>query len=202
MDVILRPAEPSFEDGLAFAHHFEVASDGLYRVLLGGGSDRIVARAFRSPDHELSFENVTFAERSGVIVAMVSSFDARAKQQFSDQPLERAAGRWRMARLATVVGLGAGLFAFMDRVAAEDHYLQAISVDPSQRGAGVGAMLIGQVEARARAQRCAGLTLHVAEKNEGARRLYERLGFEVEATSPRYLWLPGTSALRMNKSLA
>ena len=199
--VALRPAQATTEDGLLFARHLEAASDGVFRMLLGGDHLRVVAEAFLQPASEFSFENVTFVERSGRVVAMVSSFGAEAKRGFSERPLREAAGRWRMLRMAALAAPGLGLFAFLDRFGEQDHYLQAISVDPSERGGGLGRRLIAQVEARARAEGCEGLTLHVAEGNEGARRLYERLGFQAQERSPRYLWLPGTGVYRLRLPL-
>jgi len=199
--ITLRQAEHTFEDGLLFAHHLEVASDGIFRMLLGRDHLRVVAEAFLEPASELSFENVTFAERDGRVVAMVSSFGGEAKRGFSERPLHEAAGRWRMLRMAAIAAPGARLFTFLGRFGERDHYLLAISVDRSERGAGLGARLIDHVGARARAEGGAGLTLHVAEKNDGARRLYQRLGFEAEERSPRYFWLPGTAVYRMRMPL-
>lgn len=45
------------------------------------------------------------------------------------------------------------------------------------RGRGVGTALLAAVERKARADGCCKLTLEVLDDNEGARRLYDRLGF-------------------------
>ncbi len=49
---------------------------------------------------------------------------------------------------------------------------------PEARGAGVGSALLAELERRARRRGCAKLTLEVHDTNEGAKRLYERFGFE------------------------
>ncbi len=63
-------------------------------------------------------------------------------------------------------------------------------VAPEHRGRGLGASLIA--EALGRARTMAGLelvTLGVSPRSAGARRLYERAGFEHYATEPRFLKL-------------
>ena len=48
---------------------------------------------------------------------------------------------------------------------------------------------------------CARIVLDVAEKNAGARQLFERRGMEIEAISPSILLVPNTRAYRMDKPL-
>ncbi|MDS4015063.1 MAG: GNAT family N-acetyltransferase [Candidatus Accumulibacter sp.] len=57
--------------------------------------------------------------------------------------------------------------------------LDKIYVDPQHQGAGVGARLIGQVAARARAAGCPTLILAVNKRNERAIAAYRRHGFIV-----------------------
>jgi ribosomal protein S18 acetylase RimI-like enzyme len=67
-----------------------------------------------------------------------------------------------------------------------------ILLAPAWRGGGIGGALLRAVQADA-AARGRGVELHVLAWNGGARRLYERLGFEVaDAGSPHVLmrWAP------------
>lgn len=75
---------------------------------------------------------------------------------------------------------------------APEHLLIDLSLFPAWRGQGVGAALIRQAQADARAL-ARGMRLHVLHSNHGARRLYERLGFIAEAASGSHLpmrWQP------------
>ena len=76
-----------------------------------------------------------------------------------------------------------------------------MAVDDEHRGSGIGSMLIDYSEETGRAAGCARIVLDVAEKNTGARQLYERRGMRVEATSPAILLVPNTRACRMVKAL-
>lgn len=70
-----------------------------------------------------------------------------------------------------VVGY-AGIF-----VLPPDSDLQTIAVDPSERGSGVGALLLERAIDVARTQGAVAMVLEVRSDNEDAIRLYERAGF-------------------------
>jgi ribosomal protein S18 acetylase RimI-like enzyme len=82
------------------------------------------------------------------------------------------------------------------RRTAPEHLVVDISLLADCRGQGLGAALIqaSQAEAAALGR---GLGLHVARGNDGARRLYERLGFQAcdggSDTHQRMRWCPGLS---------
>ena len=53
-----------------------------------------------------------------------------------------------------------------------------IFVDSSVRGTGIGAMLLGRIEAKAHELNCCRITLEVREDNRVARGLYRKVGFD------------------------
>jgi len=199
-DVKLRPANPTLDDGLAFARYLDEAAEGFFRFMLGPRAEQIIATAFAEPDHDLSYQNATFAERDNVIVGMVSGYTAEQHRRSSRQPLKQAAGR-RNIRMRIVLILFAPLMRIIDSIADGDFYLQAIAVDKELRGDGVGCVLMASVEERARASGSTRLSLDVSAKNEGARRFYERRGMTVESQWPKRLPLPGLRFYRMTRTL-
>ena len=52
-----------------------------------------------------------------------------------------------------------------------------LAVLPERRGQGIGREMLAHIERHARASGCCKLTLEVLERNDGARRLYESVGF-------------------------
>lgn len=199
MTLSLRPADPSPTDGRAFAALLDVAADGLFGLLLGSRSDAIIAAAFVEGGHDLSYEHVTFAEIDGATAGMVSAYSAGAHATATDDALDAAAGwrKWRMRGVGLLLG---GLLDFIDSVPDGDHYLQAIAVDESFRGHGLGTDLFRHVEDLARSQGARRLSLDVATDNHAARRLYERLGMSVASTSPRSIF-GSMQVERMTKDL-
>jgi len=168
--------------------------------MLGRRAGHIIATAFAQPDHDLSYQNVTFAEHDKVIVGMVSGYTAEQHRRSSRQPLKQAAGG-RNLRMRIVLIVFAPLMRIIDSIADGDFYLQAIAVDEELRGDGVGSVLMDCLEERARASGSTRLSLDVSAKNEGARRFYERRGMAVTSQWPKRLPIPGLRFYRMTKTL-
>ena len=198
--IVLRAANPTFDEGLAFARYVDEAAEGFFRFMLGRRAGHIIATAFDRPDHDLSYQHVTFAERDNVIVGMFAAYTAEQHRRSSRQPLKQAAGR-RNIQMRIVMILFAPLMRITDSIPDGDFYLQFIAVDKALRGDGVGSVLMDSFEERARASRSTRLALDVSARNEGARRFYERRGWNVESQWPKRLALPGLKFYRMTKGL-
>lgn len=196
----LRDAEPTLEEGRAFARYLDQAAEGFFRLFLGPRSVDILAQAFLQPAHDLSYENVTFATRDERIVGMVSCYTAEQHRRSSAAPLLAAAGRFNLRVLSLSVLL-APVFRVLDNMEPGDLYIQAIAIDPAYRGEGMGSQLLSWVEDHARAGGSERLALDVSAKNQGAKRLYERYGFSVRSRWPKRFAIPGLRLLRMKKEL-
>ncbi len=68
----------------------------------------------------------------------------------------------------------------------QGRYIQNVSVDPRFRGLGIGAALVKAAIARAETDKATRLFLDVSKKNEGALKLYKKLGFEI--VKKRRIW--------------
>ena len=93
----------------------------------------------------------------------------------------------------------------LDETAKPREFIVAsIAVSPSSRGLGVGTALMNAAEDRARSAGKRLLSLGVIGENDGARRLYERLGYRVTGTRRGFLvrFVTGDNAVhRMEKPL-
>lgn len=109
---------------------------------------------------------------------------------------ELAKRRWIRTLLAEVCGEAVGLLVavegfstFAGRPLMNIH---DVAVREAWRGRGVGGALLGEAERWARELGACKLTLEVLEGNEGAQRLYRRLGFVAyqlsEATGRAEFW--------------
>ena len=197
--MLLRPARPESGEGLLFARYIDQAAEGFFAFLLGPNSESITASAFMEPGHALSYEHVVFAEREGVVVGMSLAYTGAQHRGFSDEPLKRAAGRSAL-RMKLVRILLAPLWRILDTVPEGDFYLHGIAVEPEFRGVGVGSHIMDDVEARAQAAGSTRLSLDVAAKNTGPRKLYRRRGMIESSEWPSPRFLP-TVFVRMTKDM-
>jgi len=196
----LRTAKPTYDEGLVFARYLDEAAECFFRFMLGRRARHIIATAFGQPDHDLSYENVTFAECSNTIVGMVSGYSAEQHRRSSRLPLKEAAGRFNL-RMRIVLILFAPLMRIIDTIDDDDYYLQAIAVDKELRGDGVGSVLMDCFEKRARENGLTRLSLDVSAKNKSACRFYERRGMAVTSQWPKRLPIPVLKFYRMTKTL-
>jgi ribosomal protein S18 acetylase RimI-like enzyme len=60
-------------------------------------------------------------------------------------------------------------------------YIEFIAAHPSHQGIGVGSVMLEWAESFARSFQCRVLSLDVMKRNEGAVRLYQRKGFEIQS---------------------
>ena len=97
------------------------------------------------------------------------------------------------------------LLLLADGTKADEFVVDSLAVDPSSRGRGVGTALLRKAEERARSMGKRTMSLGVIGDNEGAIRLYERLGYRRTQTWNGYLvrLATGSAAVhRMEKPLA
>jgi ribosomal protein S18 acetylase RimI-like enzyme len=197
--LVFRAATPAIDEGMVFARYLDKVAGGFFRFMLGPRVTEILAAAYMQPNHNYSYQNVTFAECDGVIAGMVSGYTTEQHRRFSDEPLKEAAGKHAL-RMRSVTILCAPLLRILDTIGDGDYYIQAMIVDEERRGGGVGSALMDFVENRARSAGSRRLTLDVAAKNEGARKLYERRGMTVESEWPNIALVPAVF-VRMTKPL-
>ena len=110
-----RMATPTFEEGRVFAPYLDQAAEGFFHFMLGRRAIDIIATAFTQPNHDLSYQNVTFVEREKIIVGMISGYTAEQHLRSSDRPLKQAAGRYNL-RMIVVSTLFSPLFRIIDTI--------------------------------------------------------------------------------------
>ena len=96
------------------------------------------------------------------------------------------------------------LLLLADGIQADELMVETLAVDPAYRGMGIGTALLRKAEARARSMGKRTMSLGVIAENEGAIRLYERLGYRRTHTWDGYLvrLATGSAAVhRMEKAV-
>lgn len=197
--LIVRPANPTIDEGQHFATYMNSASDGGFGMMFGKRFEEIVSKIYLEPNHDLSHETALFADVEGDIVGMVSGFTAEQYRQFRKDALNPVAGR-TMMRISIFFALLSSMMRFLHTYQEGDFYIEFLAVDEAHRGQGIGFALMQSIEDRARAHGATQLAIDVARRNKGARTLYERIGFTTINRWPRTGFVR-PNILRMTKSL-
>ena len=197
--IVIRPANPSIDEGLKYSAYMNSASGGGFGKMFGKRLGEIVSNAYCQPNHDMSYETVLFAEADGEIVGMVAGYSAEAYRGFDKDVIDRVAGRSRL-RVWLIFLLISRMMRFMHTFADGDFYVAFLAVDETHRGKGIGTRLLGALEKRARSSSATQLALDVERKNKAAQSVYERYGFTTIDHWPKSRIMKPT-ILRMSKPI-
>ena len=170
-DLFLRPAGPS--DAPALVEIVEMASEGMVtHVWKGmakpGETPRDVGlRRARRGEGSFCHLNATLASLGGTVQGGLIGYPLGPAQPIgTDMP-------------AMFMPLQE-----LENLAAGSWYVNVLAVMPFWRSHGIGSRLLFEAERLARDCGCSRLSIIVSSANAGARRLYERFGFEFRADRP------------------
>ncbi|MCY4113330.1 MAG: GNAT family N-acetyltransferase [Chloroflexi bacterium] len=122
-------------------------------------------------------------------------------REFYNLSLAALFSRFTPVRALRMLG---NLLLLTEGVAPDEFIVESLTVDPSSRGLGLGTALMQAAEAKARAMDKRTMSLGVITENDGAIRLYQRLGYTTTKTWDGYLvrLVSGSTAVhRMEKPL-
>ena len=163
------------------------AFDYIFEVKSKGSAQDFIHYAFRSEGGEMGFGKHTCAIVNDRVVGIGAGFGAKSNIPHT---LNIA---WKILRFYGVLqGLGVmirGLrFERMISPPSKGEFaIVHIGVDPSMQRRGIGYKLMNHLIEIARTSGYHSAILDVAERNDNARLLYERLGFKIKHHSPSSL---------------
>lgn len=124
---------------------------------------------------------------TGVLSVEEESFtNPWTREMYAAELLNRAVCHIYVVRTAEVPVVGFCAFWLV----CDEIHINNVAIRPAWRGQGIGTALMAHVFAEAGALGATRATLEVRASNEGARRLYERLGFRVAGTRRNYYTNP------------
>ncbi|EQB65459.1 MAG: GCN5-related N-acetyltransferase [Thermoplasmatales archaeon I-plasma] len=106
--------------------------------------------------------------------------------------------------VATVDGSIVGYASIFFRKNSKISHLESIAVDPEFQNAGIGRMLMDEVERISLEKNCSLIVLETFEKNVSALKLYERSGFKAKEVVQDYYHIPfdgSRNAIRFEKKI-
>ena len=159
--VIYRPAVR--QDARRIAELYSIASDGvsdyIWSKISQPGDDLldIGQQRYQRKNTPFSFENCLLAEKNGLVVAVLLSYEMQADDDYvEDDPVLKP--YWLLEEPRSL-------------------YVAGITVDESSRQQGIAATLMEMAEAKCRKLKLAKLSLIVFEANTVAYDLYSRRGY-------------------------
>ena len=172
--VIIRRA--GLDDCLAIAELAQLAGEGIPGYfwadsqLPGETLERAGARSAASEQANFSWRNARLACVDGEVAGMLLGYRLPAAADNRERPEDFPDFVQPMIELEQRV--------------PESFYVNMLAVYPPFQGRGIGARLMAGVDGLARDAGCALISILVFGHNDGARRLYRRLGFEEAERRP------------------
>ena len=167
------------------------AIDDIAFVLSGttdvGETESILSEFFRQSGNRLSYENCLVLEEGSELVGIAILYDG-AEARKLNLPVEQDAAK----------KAGNANYQIPIEPEQSEFYLDAIGVNASRRGLGYGTALIEAAASHARKLGHSRFALLVETDNASAKRLYDRLGFQIDGSK----WLAGKEYYHMVKELA
>jgi len=177
-EITLRDAAPA--DAPAAARLIHAAGSALYNRLFGPTPEdatRFFQTLFSLSESLFSYQNALVAVQEGEVVGLALSIRAADYHRGLDLP--RQVLRRGLPFLFRLLAAALDLRHSTLTPPPESYYLGILSVSANCRGEGIGARLLAEVHERAQVTGCACVCLHAERDNEGARRFYERHGYQV-----------------------
>ncbi|MFJ7511219.1 GNAT family N-acetyltransferase [Peribacillus simplex] len=164
----IRKATP--EDAEKSAILTRLAIKEIAEVLTGETEEErvlsVLADLFRKSGNRISYENTFVSEHDGQVSGLIIAYHGKDAESL-DEPIVKQL-RMKMKDPSLTLDKEAEM---------KDFYLDTVSVDPNFQGKGIGSALIQYIEGYAKNKGYPRVSLVVENENEGANRLYSRLGY-------------------------
>jgi len=196
----IRPARPA--DASLAAQLFQLSMGGLADYLFNNDSrfaEISLTKLFSRNAGRFGFKNAFVAEADGESVGLLVSYPGKRVPGLDLQTLPHLFSALGLPRVFDFLRRGISLPGGKE-AEADEYYISNLGVLPSAQGRGIGARLLEYADEIARNAHLMKCSLLVSLKNEGARRLYERNGYQIVLTVQEKNKAPGYH--RMVKDLA
>ena len=187
-DISLRPA--TVADCTDIARFYQMSSDGVADYIWSKMAEpeetplQVGAKRYQRVGTNFSYQNCTLAEYRGKVVGMLFAFPMHCDPSYLEEdPV---------------------LLPYSQLEQDNSYYISGIAVDQSCRGLGIGLQMMELAEQQCTQLGLENLSLIVFEENQGAKRLYERIGYrEIDRRqiAPHSLIRFTADAILMSKSV-
>ena len=178
--LLIRPARP--EDVKLAVAVLRSSMDGLADYLYSGDPqrsvDEYIGAMYQLGGHRFSWDISFVGEAEGQSVGFLLSYPGQWISRLQMALLSKLPSLYGWRGAARVLGRLLPLANALE-TEADEYYISNIGVLPEFQGRSYGTQLMAFAETKAREAGLSKCSLSVDEHNEGALRLYERLGYKI-----------------------
>lgn len=180
-NIVVRKGKP------ADAHHFSelviLSSPRVFSLLFGSRVKNVMKKIFPYRRHYYSYEKSFFIEVNGKTAGMAQLHRAkpRKREKINLTLLLIKYLNWRLPRSVLSFLRSEKVISNFSR---KDCYLSNVAVYPEYRSLGLGTKLLSAMEEEIKTVGKDRMVLHADVRNQGAIKLYERLGYKIESRVP------------------
>jgi len=179
--IIVRKGLP--EDAPDFAYLTLLSEPELFPAIFGSGARTVLQNLFRQRRNLFSFEHSYFIEIDSRKAGMLIGYDRQTQRREEWRTGLLLIKYMRLGFFTRILSLLKAL-SVVERAKNSGYYISNVAVYPEFRGNKLGTTLLLGVEGKAKSCGAEKITLDVGVDNEGAIRLYNRLGY-LMAGKPR-----------------
>lgn len=162
-----------------------MALDEMTTTLVGSTDHAVVEETilqmWRQPNNRFSHEFAYEAKVEGATLGTVTCLPVSRMDKLAWPTVKKLLAIRKFSLVAYALRNFAAVWSIMDlrEGRSDEFHIASIATAPESRGMGVGTKLLLHAEEEARKQQFSKVSLTVKQKNTGARKLYERLGYQV-----------------------
>jgi len=178
----IRPARPT--DAALAAQLFQLSMGSLADYLFNNDSslaENSLIKLFLRNAGRFGFSNALVAEADGESAGLLVSYPGKKLPSLDLQTFPHLFSALGFPRVFDFIRRGISLPGGRE-AEADEYYISNVGVIPSAQGCGIGARLLARADEIARSIQLAKCSLLVSLNNKGARRLYERNGYQIVLT--------------------
>lgn len=181
MDLVIRPAAPADADLLADLVYLTmgVEADWLFGQEPGFSTHQVLAALCRLRNNRVSYHFAHIAALDGQDVGLLLAFPGRIIKSLDWVTGLHLARIFGLLATIRVARCQAAYGALTVEAEADEFYISNLAVSPQWQGLGVGQALMVYAEQLARESNLQKCSLIVTYGHEPARRLYEKLGYQI-----------------------
>ncbi len=175
-NIIIRKGLP--KDAQDFTNLILLSGPNLFPATFGSGARNVLQNLFCQRKNLFSFEHSCFIEVDGKKAGMILGYDWKTQKGDEWRTGLLLIKYMRLGFFTKILSLLKAL-SVVGRAENNEHYISNVAVYPEFRGANLGTNLLLKTEEEAKSCGVEKIALDVEVDNEGAIKLYNRLGYSI-----------------------